>query len=365
MGRIGIVFGTRPEAIKMAPVVKAFQATDWDTKVIVTGQHREMLDHVLELFDITPDYDLNLMRPGQSLAELTTAALTGVDRILNELPVDYLLVHGDTTSAVAAALAGFYRQIPVGHVEAGLRTGNLAHPFPEEANRKLIDQVSSIFFAPTQMAAENLFREGVSKERVHITGNTVVDALKMMVEPEYQFAVDGLRQLDFDRPVVVVTAHRRENWGRPLEKICAAVAEAAAELAVDFVFSMHSNPRIQAVVKQHLNGLSNVHLIDNCGYKDFINLLSRCSFIVTDSGGLQEEGAALGRPVIVLREFTERPEAIASGFVRLVGTNRERIVESITALATDIELYRSMTQGENPYGDGLAAVRIRDIILKL
>ncbi|NLM68947.1 MAG: UDP-N-acetylglucosamine 2-epimerase (non-hydrolyzing) [Firmicutes bacterium] len=362
MGKIAIVFGTRPEAIKMAPVVKAFQAADWETTVIVTGQHREMLDQVLELFGIIPDHDLNIMRPGQSLSEMTAAVLTGLDQILRDSPVDYLLVHGDTTSAVAAALAGFYHQIPVAHVEAGLRTGNLAHPFPEEANRRLIDQVSNLFFAPTQTAAANLLHEGVPAEKVYVTGNTVVDALRMMVEPDYQFTMTELSRLNFSRPVVVITAHRRENWGQPLNNICSAIGEAAASLPVEFVFAMHRNPQIQAVVKQHLSGFSNVHLIDSCGYKDFINLLNRCSFIVTDSGGLQEEAAALAKPVIVLREFTERPEGIASGFIRLVGTDPDRIVDGIYKLATDRELYVQMTQGENPYGDGQAAVRIKNII---
>lgn len=363
MARIGIVFGTRPEAVKMAPVVREFQNSSWETKVIVTGQHREMLDQVLDIFSIVPDYDLNVMRPGQSLADMTTAVLQGIDQILRQTPVDYLLVHGDTTSAVAAALAGFYLRIPVGHVEAGLRTGNLEHPFPEEANRKLIDQVSSLFFAPTKNAAENLRREGVFEEEIFVTGNTVVDALKTIVDPDYQFKEPLLGRLAFQRPVVVVTAHRRENWGQPFANICSAIAKAAASLPVDFVFAMHKNPQLQKVAKAHLSEYRNVHLVDALRYDDFINLMSRCHFVVSDSGGLQEEAVALGKPGLVLREFTERPEGIDNGSLRLVGTDPGRIARAVAALVTDNGLYEKMAEGENPYGDGRAAVRIKEILI--
>jgi len=364
VAKIGIVFGTRPEAVKMAPVVKAFQESSWETKVIVTGQHREMLDQVLEIFHIVPDYDLNVMQPGQSLSSVANAVLRGMDQILTQAPLDYLLVHGDTTSAVAAALAGFYHRIPVGHVEAGLRTGNMDHPFPEEANRKLADHISNLLFAPTAEAAANLRREGIGEEKIFVTGNTVVDALKLVVKPDYRFRHPELCRLTFERPVVVVTAHRRENWGEPMNNICSAIAQAAAELPLEFVFSMHKNPALQAVVKKHLSGLSNVHLIDACRYDDFINLLNRCHFIVTDSGGLQEEGAVLAKPVLVMREFTERPEAVKAGFVRLIGTDPGRIRQAIGELANDSALHDRMTQGENPYGDGRAAARIREIMMK-
>lgn len=363
MASIGIVFGTRPEAIKMAPVVKQFQDSSWETKVIVTGQHREMLDQVLEIFNIVPDHDLDVMRPGQSLSDMTIAVLRGMDQLLRQTSVDYLLVHGDTTSALSAALVGFYHRIPIGHVEAGLRTGNMDHPFPEEANRKLVDHITSLFFAPTAKAAMNLRQEGIPEGRIFVTGNTVVDALRIMIDPEYQFKDPQLQNLAFKRPTVVVTAHRRENWGQPLVNICAAIAEAAADLAVDFVFVMHKNPQLQKVVKAHLSGLANVHLIDALSYDDFTNLLNRCYFIVTDSGGLQEEAAALSKPVLVMRELTERPEAIENGFVRLVGTDQQRIAAAITELATDQPLYAKMTQGENPYGDGRAAVRIKQIMM--
>ncbi len=362
MASIGIVFGTRPEAIKLAPVVKAFQDSSWETRIIVTGQHREMLDQVLDIFRIVPDYDLDVMSPGQSLSDITNAVLRGMDQILSQTPLDYLLVHGDTTSALAAALAGYYHRIPVGHVEAGLRTGNMYHPFPEELNRKLVDHISSLLFAPTEKAAENLRREGFPDDRIFVTGNTVVDALRMVVKPKYQFRNPLLSRLTFQRPVVVVTAHRRENWGGPMADICKATAQAAAELPLDFVFSMHKNPELQAVVKQHLGGFANVHLIEAISYDDFINLLNRCYFIVTDSGGLQEEGAALGKPVLVMREFTERPEALEAGFVRLVGTDQDRIRAAIVELANDQTRYTEMADGENPYGDGRAAARIRQIM---
>jgi len=363
LARIAVVFGTRPEAIKMAPVINQLKAnTQWETKVIVTGQHREMLDQMLQVFHIVSDYDLNIMRPGQSLADITIAVLRGMDQFFCQWRPDLLLVHGDPTSALAAALAGFYQQIPVGHVEAGLRTGNLGHPFPEEANRKLIDGIAALLFAPTQWAADNLRAEGIYPRRIFVTGNTVIDALQMMIEEDYQFATPQLQQLTFTRPVILVTAHRRENWGAPYERICMAISAAASTLPCDFVFALHKNPNLQAVVKKHLSGHQNVYLVDALDYKEFINLLNRCSFIVTDSGGLQEEAAALAKPVLVLREHTERPEGVAKGILRLIGTDQQRILNEITALITNPVVYQQMAKAENPYGDGRAAERISKII---
>ncbi|NMB38080.1 MAG: UDP-N-acetylglucosamine 2-epimerase (non-hydrolyzing) [Firmicutes bacterium] len=363
MGNVGIVFGTRPEAIKMAPVVKQFKThSKWNTKVIVTGQHREMLDQVLDVFNIIPDYDLDVMTENQSLTDITTAVLNGLEQIFSCWKPDYLLVHGDTTTALAAALAGYYHKIAIAHVEAGLRTGDLYNPFPEEANRKLIDGLSTVFLAPTEAAAKNLRLEGISSKQIYVTGNTVVDALYMVVNDNYQFKLPQLRALTFSKPVVLVTAHRRENWGQPLENICAAIRDAASCLPVDIVFAMHKNPQIQSVVKSYLAGIDNVYLIDAPAYIEFANLLNRCKFLVTDSGGLQEEAAALGKPVLVLRDTTERPEGIESGILKLVGTDKEKIVYEISNLIQNNELYRHMTHAHNPYGDGKAAMRIKNII---
>ena len=363
MGNVGIVFGTRPEAIKMAPVVKQFKThSKWNTKVIVTGQHREMLDQVLDVFNIIPDYDLDVMTENQSLTDITTAVLNGLELIFSCWKPDYLLVHGDTTTALAAALAGYYHKIAIAHVEAGLRTGDLYNPFPEEANRKLIDGLSTVFLAPTEAAAKNLRLEGISSKQIYVTGNTVVDALYMVVNDNYQFKLPQLRALTFSKPVVLVTAHRRENWGQPLENICAAIRDAASCLPVDIVFAMHKNPQIQSVVKSYLAGIDNVYLIDAPAYIEFANLLNRCKFLVTDSGGLQEEAAALGKPVLVLRDTTERPEGIESGILKLVGTDKEKIVYEISNLIQNNELYRHMTHAHNPYGDGKAAMRIKNII---
>lgn len=363
MVKIGIVFGTRPEAIKMAPVVKQFKTHNkWNTKVIVTGQHREMLDQVLDVFNIIPDYDLDVMTENQSLTHITTAVLHGLEQIFSIWKPDYLLVHGDTTTALAAALAGYYHKITIAHVEAGLRTGNLHNPFPEEANRKLIDGLSTIFFAPTEAAAKNLRSEGVSSSQIYVTSNTVIDALYMVVDDNYRFKQSQLQALTFSQPVILVTAHRRENWGQPLANICAAIREAAACLPVDIVFAMHKNPQIQSVVKSYLAGIANVHLIDAPAYVEFANLLNRCRFLVTDSGGLQEEAAALGKPVLVLRDMTERPEGIDSGILKLVGTDKDKIVSEISNLVQDSELYHRMAHSHNPYGDGKAAMRIKNII---
>lgn len=363
MIKVAIVFGTRPEAIKMAPVVNQFKTNHaWETKVIVTGQHREMLDQVLELFAIVPDYDLNIMTQNQSLAKITTGVLNGLDEIFTHWKPDYILVHGDTTTAFAAALSGFYHRIPIAHVEAGLRTWNLDNPFPEEANRKLIDGLANLFFAPTEMAAANLVKEGIDPEVIHVTGNTVIDALFSVVKSDYDFQDQVIKKLSFDRPVILVTAHRRENWGKPLEQICGALNEVASNHSVDIVFAMHKNPNLQQVVKEQLAFTPNIHLIDAPSYIEFANFLNRCSFLVTDSGGLQEEAAGLSKPVLILRELTERPEGIETGIMKLIGTDQDRIVSEITNLLENPTLYNKMASAPNPYGDGQAAIRIKNIV---
>ncbi len=363
MGSVGIIFGTRPEAIKMAPVVLEFKKhSQWNTKVIVTGQHREMLDQVLDLFGIVPDYDLNIMTENQSLTRITTAILNGLEQLFSHWQPDYLLVHGDTSTAFAAALSAFYHGVSVVHVEAGLRTGDIYNPFPEEGNRKLIDGLSTIFFAPTQAAAENLLAEGLDSQGIYVTGNTVIDALHMVVNDNYQFQLPQLSKLTFSRPLILVTAHRRENWGPPLENICVALKQVALSSPVDIVFAMHKNPRIQKVVLDYLGELDNVYLLDSPPYIEFANLLNRCRFLVTDSGGLQEEAAALGKPVLVLRDTTERPEGIEAGILKLIGTKQEKIITEVNNLIENELLYNKMIRAKNPYGDGKAAARILNII---
>ncbi len=363
MKKIAVVFGTRPEAIKMAPVVKKLKAYDlWQTKVVVTGQHREMLDQVLDVFSITPDYDLNIMSIQQSLTQITVRVLEGMERVFTAWCPDWILVHGDTTTAFGAALAAFYHRIPVAHVEAGLRTGSMDNPFPEEGNRKLTDVLTSLYFAPTQQTADNLRAEGVDEKKLFVTGNTVIDALLTVVDSSYQFSSPTLRELSFTRPLVLVTAHRRENWGDPLHRICQALVEVSRVFQVDIVFAMHKNPRTQLVVQEELGNLTNIHLIDAPSYIEFANLLQRCTLLVTDSGGLQEEAAALNKPVLVLRESTERPEGVAAGCLKLIGTKKEDIVTEITNLILDNELYQKMAMSANPYGDGQAAYRICKIL---
>ena len=365
MKTVAVVFGTRPDAIKMAPVVKAFQESSfWKTRVVVTGQHREMLDQVLDLFSIVPDVDLSVMRHQQSLASLTSTILTGLDEAYAKLQPDLVLVHGDTTTAFVGALSAFYQGIPVGHVEAGLRSGTYDNPFPEEANRRLCGVLSHLHFAPTDTARGHLIQEGVPSERVWVTGNTVIDALLSVVSDSFQFTSPVLQALSFERPILLVTAHRRENWGAPLASICGAIQEIAAAEDVDVVFAMHKNPAIQAVVREQLVGHERVYLMDAPGYAEFANLMHRCQLLLTDSGGLQEEAPALGKPVLVLRDTTERPEGLAAGTVRLVGSDRETIVGAVTELLRDPEAYNRMARAANPYGDGKAAERIRAILEK-
>lgn len=365
--RILIVFGTRPEAIKMAPVVKAFgTAEDFETITCVTGQHRSMLDQVLEVFGIEPDADLDIMRPGQSLFDVTRNTLTGLESLIAETAPDAILVHGDTTTAMAAAMAGFYSHVPVGHVEAGLRTGNLQAPWPEEMNRRYIDMVGRWLFAPTEVSAAALRREGVAEDHIFVTGNTVIDALLSVVE---QVRPDGAAydalagQFDFLDPtkrLIVVTGHRRESFGGGLERMCEALARLAGRGDVEIVYPVHLNENVQRAANTVLADTEAVHLIEPQSYLPFVHLMDRAHLVISDSGGIQEEAPSLGKPVLVTREVTERPEAIEAGTCRLVGTDSDRIVAEATQLLDDKAEYRRVSAIANPYGDGRAAGRIME-----
>lgn len=371
--RILVVFGTRPEAIKMAPVVAALRARTgkFSCVVCVTAQHREMLDPVLGLFSIAPDHDLNLMRPGQGLDDLTAAVLREVSTVLEMERPDLVLVHGDTTTTMAATLAAYYARIPVGHVEAGLRTGNKYAPFPEEINRRVTTAIADLHFAPTATSRENLLAEGVAPEAIVVTGNTVIDALlsvadRLRCDPALAKRMEAeFPFLDPSRKLVLVTGHRRENFGEGFENICRALAEIASlRPGAEILYPVHLNPNVQEPVRRILGEgrLGNVHLIRPVNYLPFVYLMSRCHFIITDSGGIQEEAPSLGKPVLVMREVTERPEAVAAGTVRLVGTDREKIVAETLRLLDDPGAYRSMSTANNPYGDGMAAGRIADFL---
>jgi UDP-N-acetylglucosamine 2-epimerase (non-hydrolysing) len=364
--RILVTFGTRPEAIKMAPVVLALRERLGPDAVTVcaTAQHREMLDQVLHIFGIKPDVDLDIMRPNQSLAGITCRVLEGMEQVLMETKPDMVLVQGDTTSAFAAALAAFYSRVPVGHVEAGLRTGDVLAPWPEEMNRRLAGCLAWRHFPPTQRARDNLLAEGVDQEAILVTGNTVIDALLLVRGRLREDMVLASRieadlpRLDPGRPLVLVTGHRRENFGPGFESISRALARIAAEREVEIVYPVHLNPNVQEPVRRILGGLRNVHIIPPLDYLSFVMLMDRARVIVTDSGGVQEEAPSLGVPVLVMREKTERPEAVAAGTVRLVGTNEERIVAETLLLLDDSLHYAAMAQSVNPYGDGQAAKRI-------
>lgn len=360
------VFGTRPEAIKMAPLAKMLaQDPRFDARVCVTGQHRQMLDQVLQLFEIEPDFDLNIMKPKQDLTDVTTAILTGMKAVLAELKPDVVLVHGDTSTTMAATLAAYYQQIPVAHVEAGLRTGNLYSPWPEEANRKLTGALAAIHFAPTELSRGNLREEGIPDERIAITGNTVIDALKdvlVRIERTPQLRRDIAAQFGFlrdERKVVLVTGHRRESFGGGFERICEALRDTALRHPeIDIVYPVHLNPQVREPVNRLLRGIANVHLIEPLDYLPFVYLMNRAHIILTDSGGIQEEAPSLGKPVLVMRDTTERPEAVAAGTVKLVGTDRELICAGISELLGDRAAYEAMSFAHNPYGDGLACERI-------
>lgn len=364
MKKIMFVFGTRPEAIKMAPLVKAMEkAEDLEPLVVVTAQHREMLDQVLALFDVTPSYDLNLMKQNQTLMDITVGVLRGIERIVIKEKPDLVLVHGDTTTTFAGALASFYQQVPVGHVEAGLRSGNMYSPFPEEANRKLTGQLASVHFAPTRQARENLLREGVDADAVYTTGNTVIDALHLTVQKDFSFDAELEEMLDVPGRKVLLTTHRRENLGQPMVQIFRAIRTLHANFPdVHFYFPMHKNPRVRALAHEALDELERVHLFEPLDYAPFANLMERMDLILTDSGGMQEEAPALGKPVLVLRDTTERPEAVEAGTVRLVGCDTDLIVETVTELFTNDAAYAEMKHAVNPYGDGKACARIIDAI---
>ena len=360
------VFGTRPEAIKMAPLVKALaQSEGIESKVCVTAQHREMLDTVLDLFAIKPDYDLNLMRHGQSLSELTAAALAALDTVLRTEQPDLVLVHGDTTTTFVGGLAAFYHRLRCGHVEAGLRTEQKYAPYPEEMNRRLTAALADWHFAPTKGAATNLLAEGLDPTGIFVTGNTVIDALLATVDKPCDLGGLGLDKVDWGRRVLLLTCHRRENWGRPMSEIFSAVAALLADFSdIEVVYPIHRNPRIREQATEHLSGLPRMHICEPLSYLPFCHVMQRCHLVLTDSGGLQEEAPALGKPVLVLREVTERPEAIAAGTARLAGTARATVYAAAAALLQNKAEYQAMAHAVNPYGDGHAAERIREIILE-
>lgn len=367
------VFGTRPEAIKMAPLALALEADPcFDARVCVTGQHREMLDQVLDLFAIEPDYDLNIMKPGQELTDVTSSILTGMREVFRQFKPDIVLVHGDTATTLATSLAAYYQQIPVAHVEAGLRTGNLYSPWPEEGNRKLTGALAHIHFAPTEQSKANLLREGVAEQSILVTGNTVIDALlevaeRLHCDPELRAkAAAPTEFLDPSRKLILVTGHRRESFGTGFERICEALIDIAQQYSeVDIVYPVHLNPNVREPVNRLLNGIGNIHLIEPLDYLPFVHLMSRAHIILTDSGGIQEEAPSLGKPVLVMRDTTERPEAVAAGTVKLVGTDRNCIVRELKCLLNDPESYRAMSVAHNPYGDGQACQRIVQALLGL
>ena len=368
MIKVMSVFGTRPEAIKMAPLVKKLNADpDIDSVLCVTAQHREMLDQVLELFELVPDHDLNIMKPNQTLSMITANVLTGLEKVLEEEKPDIVLVHGDTSTTFTAALAAFYQRIAVGHVEAGLRTYDMYSPFPEEVNRVLTGHLASIHFAPTQRNVDNLIKEGVTPEKIAVTGNTVVDALLEVAGKPYEFEDETLKNIDFEnRRVIAVTCHRRENLGEYMENIFSAIRDIAEEFEdVEVVYPVHLNPKVRETAGRILSGNSRVHLIDPLSYQPFVNLMARSYFIITDSGGMQEEAPSLGKPVLVVRRETERPEALAAGTVKLAGVERETIAGLARELLTDKAAYDAMAHAENPYGDGTACDRIIEALKKM
>ena len=382
MKKILLVFGTRPEAIKMAPLVKKLQEMpeEFQTVVCVTGQHREMLDQVLRLFDIVPEYDLNIMKPNQDLYDITSRILLGMRDVLREVQPDVVLVHGDTTTSMAAAIAAFYQQIPVGHVEAGLRTGNIYSPWPEEMNRLITGRITTHHFSPTALAKENLLREHVDENQIIVTGNTVIDALQMVVERlknDEQLAGEvkdkvlnmgyDVNRLGEDRRLVLITGHRRENFGEGFLNICHAIKNLSEKYPnVDFVYPMHLNPNVRKPVLEILGEKAeNVFLIEPLDYLPFVYMMQHSTLILTDSGGVQEEAPGLGKPVLVMRDTTERPEAVEAGTVLLVGTNREKIEHGVSMLLDDTDTYRRMSEAVNPYGDGKACERIIECLIQL
>ena len=383
MKKIMLVFGTRPEAIKMAPLVKEFQKhkDTFETIVCVTGQHRQMLDQVLELFEITPDYDLDIMKQGQDLYDVTARVLTGMRDVLAEARPDVVLVHGDTTTSTAAALAAFYQQIPVGHVEAGLRTHNIYSPWPEEMNRQITGRIATYNFAPTALSRQNLLAEGIAEESITVTGNTVIDALHWVVgkirkdESLSLDLADMLRNAGYDverlssgRKLVLITGHRRENFGDGFINMCTAIKDLTARYPeVDFVYPMHLNPNVRQPIREvfgeNLSNLGNMFFIEPLEYLSFVYLMEKACIVLTDSGGIQEEAPGLGKPVLVMRDTTERPEALEAGTVKLVGTDYNKILDEVSLLLDDQSTYEKMSKAVNPYGDGMACGRIVEICL--
>ncbi|HYG40377.1 MAG TPA: UDP-N-acetylglucosamine 2-epimerase (non-hydrolyzing) [Cytophagales bacterium] len=376
MKRILVVFGTRPEAIKMAPLVKQLlsQSGRLDVKVCITAQHRQMLDQVLNLFEISPDYDLNLMKQGQDLYDITSNILINLKNVLSEFKPDLTLVHGDTTTTFASALACFYQKIEVGHIEAGLRTGDLYSPWPEEANRKLTTSLTKYHFAPTIQSKKNLLTEGVKEDDILVTGNTVIDALlimhnKIKKDPSLQKQlIEKISSSGYfikeGKKVVLITGHRRENFGEGFVNICQALVDLSEKNPdVEFVYPVHLNPNVREPVQKYLKGINNVFLIEPLDYQPFIYLMSKCYIILTDSGGIQEEAPSLGKPVLVMRDTTERPEALEAGTVKLVGTDKNKIITEVNMLLSNTEEYNKMSFAHNPYGDGKASKRIVDFIV--
>lgn len=365
--KIMTVFGTRPEGIKMAPIIKELEKREGiESVVCITAQHRQMLDQVLDLFHINPDYDLNIFKPGQTLTEITTRALQGLEEVIIKEKPDVLLVQGDTTTVFAGALAAFYQKVKIGHVEAGLRSGNLYSPYPEEANRKLTGILTDFHFAPTERNRQNLLKEDYPEEKIFITGNTVIDALKYAIKKDYIFDKDLLNKLDYkNKRVILITCHRSENIGKPMENIFTAVKDIVEKYEdVELIFPMHLNPKVREIANKILMDNDRIHLIEPLDYEPMANLMSKVHLIVTDSGGLQEEGPTFGKPVLVVREETERPEGIEAGTAKLVGTNYKNVFNEIDLLLSNKEEYNKMANAVNPYGDGKTSERIVDILLR-
>lgn len=371
MQKVLLIFGTRPEAIKMAPLAIRLQEDNasFETKVCVTGQHRQMLDQVLDLFQLNPDFDLNLMKPGQTLSDITSGVLKGLEQVFEIWKPDLILVHGDTATTFAASLAGYYHKIKIGHVEAGLRTGDLYSPWPEEANRKLTGVLADYHFAPTMSSYNNLIKENIKSTNVVVTGNTVIDALlqvKVKVEQDHRLIQKFEQEFNFldkNKKLILVTGHRRENFGQGFLNICTALAQLAKKYPnVQIIYPVHLNPHVQQPVNELLTGISNIYLIAPQDYLPFVYLMNQSFLILTDSGGIQEEAPSLGKPVLVMRDTTERPEAVEAGTVRLVGTDVNRIVELVTQLLDDQKLYAEMASAHNPYGDGTACQKIIDFL---
>lgn len=366
--RILVIFGTRPEAIKLFPVVHALQAAKGlEPIVCVTAQHREILDQVLEIGKVTPDFDLDIMQPNQSLDALTARLLLKIGEVMDEVKPDRVIVQGDTATAMVGAMAAYYRKIPVGHVEAGLRSYNIYHPWPEEVNRKIIGTIADLHFAPTQVSADALLKEAVPKNQVHITGNTVIDALHWVTkriadEPQLAAGLDELKARFAGKRIIGVTSHRRENFGGGLENIAGAIADLAKRDDIALIFPVHPNPNVRAVMDAQLKGLDNVAMIEPLDYPHFVHLLSLADIMLTDSGGVQEEAPALGKPVLVMRETTERPEGVEAGTAKLVGTDRTAIVAAATRLLDDAQEYDRMARAHNPFGDGNSSQRIAELL---